>query len=300
MNNSCLKFCRMASLVSLLTLLCCGALLAAEPAKPVGPPALAAADTVESSRTAAVPSPLVVYNRTVTMFRAPFFGVSPADRAARAKHEIERVLAKGGGGKVTVEPAPQGHIILLDGELVFVLTAPDVDLLKRETLAQATDIAVKELTLVVGETRESRNLSTMLRAGGLAGLATVILLLLLSMLHRLRGWVAARLLPMAEQKSAQLRVGGEVILRSEFVLGVVGRLLRFCYWLATLLLIYQWLGYVLACFPYTRAWGERLTQYLFDLTGRIVGGVLATIPDLFIAVVIFLIAKGVINRLSFF
>jgi small-conductance mechanosensitive channel len=290
---------RLVLIVLLLATICCGSLYAAEKVKKIEPEAVTEA-TMPVAAAAVVPAPLVIYNRTVTVFRAPFFGVSPADRAGRAKREIERVLAKGDAGKVVVEAAPQGHIFLLDGELVFVLTASDADLLKRETLAQATDNAVKGLTLVIGETRETRNLSTMLRAGGLAALATAILLLLLAILRRSRDWVAARIIPMAEQKSAQLRVGGEVVLRSEFVLGVVGRLLRLCYWIATLLLVYQWLGYVLARFPYTRPWGERLTQYLLDLASSIVGGMLTAIPDLIIAAIIFLIAKGVINRLAYF
>jgi small-conductance mechanosensitive channel len=286
------------SLACLLTLLCCGSSAAAEKAKKAES---APADvTAPVAAIAAEPAPLLIFNRPVTVFRASLFGVSPVDRAASAKQSIERVLAKGGVGKVIDEIAPQGRIIKLDGELVFVLTPPDVDLLKQETLAQATDNAVNALTLAVGETREARNLSTMLRAGGLAALATIILLFLLAMLHRLRSWVADRLLPMAEKKSEQLRVGGEVIIHSDLVIGFVRRVLLLCYWLVTLLLFYEWLGYVLARFPYTRAWGERLTQYLVDLAGFIAGGILTTIPDLFIAFIIFLMAKGVTNRLNFF
>lgn len=286
---------RFIFLALLLTVLCYRSVPAAETAKNIVP-----AETGQTAASAGASAPLVMYNRTVTLFRSPVFGVSPADRVARAKHEIERVLAKGGQGKVSVEVVPQGHIIKLDGELVFLLHPQDVDLLNSETLELATHNAVQELTLVVAETREARNLSTMLRAGGLASLATVILGLLVWMLNRLRGWLAARILPLAEQKSAQLRIGGEVILRSEFVIGVVQRLLNLCYWLVTLLLIYEWLGYVLARFPYTRAWGEQLTQYLLDMAGRIAGGMLATIPNLFIAVIIFVIARGIIDRLRYF
>lgn len=299
MIASCRKVFRLATLVCLLSILCYGAAISAEPAKPVAK-AAPSVDSPESNGPAALQAPLVVYNRTVTVFRAPLFGVSPEVRAARAKQEIERVLAKGGQGKVSIETAPQGNIILLDGELVFSLLTQDVDLLKRETLQQATENALQNLTLVISETRESRNLSTMLRSVGLAALASAILVLLLAMLRRGRDWVAARLLPLAEQKSAQLRIGDEVILRSDFVIGALGRFLKFCYWLFTLLLIYEWLGYVLGRFPYTRVWGERLTQYLLDLAGRIVGGMLTAIPDLIIAAIIFLIAKGVISQLAYF
>ncbi len=121
----------------------------------------------------------MVLNRTVTVFRFPYFGVAPVDRAARAKQEILRVLEKGGAGKVTIQPTALGRVILLDGEGVFSLYPKDVDQLGGETIDQAAQNAVKELTLVAAETGEARNVSAMSRAGVKALLATTILLLLM-------------------------------------------------------------------------------------------------------------------------
>ena len=75
-------------------------------------------------------------------------------------------------------------------------------------------------------------------------LATAILLLLIWVLHRMRVWVAARMLPLVQEKSSQLRVGGEVIIHGELVLRAVTWVFAIGYWLVTLLLIYEWLGYV--------------------------------------------------------
>ena len=280
-------------------MLCCGTVLAAEPVKPAGPPA-PAADAVESAQPAVVPAPLVVLNRTVTVFRAPYFGVAPADRAARAKQETLRVLDKGGAGKVTFQSTPQGRVILLDGEFVFSLFPKDVDQLGGETIDQAAQNAVKELTLVAAETREARNVSAMSRAGGKALLATVILLLLVWVLHRIRVWVAARILPLVQEKSSQLRVGGEVILNGELVLKAVTWVFAIFYWLVTLLLIYEWLGYTLGLFPFTRPWGESLRQYLLIMAGNIVSSMFTAIPNLLIALIIFLIANAIVNLLNSF
>jgi len=253
---------------------------------------------MESVPSTTVPAPLVVLNRTVTAFRFPYFGIATADRALRAKQDILRVLEKGGAGKVTIQATAMGRVILLDGEFVFSLYPKDVDQLSGETIDQAAQNAVKELTLIAAETREARNIAAMTRSGGKALLATVILLLLIWVLHRVREWFAARVLPLAQQKSSQLRVGGEVILHGELVLRVVTWVFAICYWFVTLLLVYEWLGYVLARFPYTRPWGERLTQYLLILAGNIAGSVLTAIPKLLIAFIIFLIAKTVINLLN--
>jgi len=286
---------RLFSLGWLLASLCGGSVLAAESAqKSVQFPAPAETGQALGS----VAAPLEIFNRTITVFRFHLYGVSPADRAERAKQEIERVLAKGGNGKVTVEPTANGRVVLIDGEYVFILFNQDADLLNRESIEQAAEKAVQVLTRVVAETREARDLSAMLRSGGLASLATLILLLLVWCLHRLREWGAERILPLAQEKSSQLRLGGEAIVGGELVLNVVRKLLAFFYWLVILLLLYEWLGFVLAQFPYTRPWGERLMQYLLKVAGSIAGGMLRTIPNLLIAVIIFLIAKGIINLLS--
>lgn len=299
MLNSCLKFGRLASLVLLLIVLCCGALLAAEPAKSAAPSA-PAAEAVEPVQTTAVPAPLVVLNRTVTEFRFPYFGIAPVDRAVRAKQDILRVLDKGGKGKVTIQSTALGRVILLDGEGVFSLYPKDVDQLGGETIDQAAQNAVKELTLVAAETRESRNVAAMTRAGGMALLATLILLLLMWVLHRGREWVAARMLPLVQEKSSRLRISGEVILNGELVLKAVTWGFAICYWLVTLLLIYEWLGYTLGLFPFTRPWGESLRQYLLVLAGNIVSSMLTAIPNLLIAFIIFLIANAIVKLLNSF
>jgi small-conductance mechanosensitive channel len=299
MIQSCRNIGRLLCLGWLLVMLCCGPLAAAESAKTSGPPA-PTADTAESVQSATVPAPVEVFNRTVTVFRSPYFGVAPADRAVRAKQEILRVLAKGGAGKVTIESSHQGRVILLDGELVFALFPKDVDPLGVETLDQAVNHAAQELTHVVAETREARNVSAMLRAGGKALLATFILLLLVWGLHRVHVWVAARIMPLAQQKSAQLRVGGEVILHGEFVLRAVSWLLAIGYWLVIVLLVYEWLGYSMGLFPYTRPWGERLTQYLLDVAVNIVVGMVKAIPNLLISLVIFLIARVIVKMFKSF
>jgi small-conductance mechanosensitive channel len=68
-----------------------------------------------------------------------------------------------------------------------------------------------------------------------------------------------------------------------------------------LLFTYQWLGYVLGRFPYTRPWGERFAGFLVDTLAGMLSAVAESIPGLLIAVVIFVIAHVVNSTLrSFF
>ena len=69
------------------------------------------------------------------------------------------------------------------------------------------------------------------------------------------------------------------------------------YWVLALLAVYVWLGKLLALFPYTRAWGERLSAFLFGVLSKVVEGIASAVPNLFVALVIVLIARFV-ARLS--
>ena len=67
-----------------------------------------------------------------------------------------------------------------------------------------------------------------------------------------------------------------------------------------LLLSYEWLSFVLSSFPYTRSWGERLNDYLFDITGGMLQSIVGAIPGLGIALAIFMVARvfiGILTRL---
>jgi small-conductance mechanosensitive channel len=63
---------------------------------------------------------------------------------------------------------------------------------------------------------------------------------------------------------------------------------------------YQWLGLVLASFPYTHPWGERLNGFLLGVLGTVGRGVLNALPDLFVAVLIFVLAQLSVRGMATF
>jgi small-conductance mechanosensitive channel len=81
------------------------------------------------------------------------------------------------------------------------------------------------------------------------------------------------------------------------VFHAVAFLLRVSGGLLFLLVTYEWIGFVLARFPYTRAWGEQLNAFLLDAATKIILGIATSIPEVLIAVVVFLIARFV-NRMQ--
>src|SRR5262249_55006299 len=133
-----------------------------------------------------------------------------------------------------------------------------------------------------------------------AATATVILLLLLWVLNRLGRFVTHRMIALADVTAAQIKIGGTQLLQRERTINIVRRLLQIGFWIFVLLLLYEWLGFVLACFPYTRPWGEQLNAFMVNTWVDVLTSVATSLPDLFIAVAIFFIARGATGLLGNF
>ncbi|NJD88482.1 MAG: mechanosensitive ion channel family protein [Betaproteobacteria bacterium] len=265
----------------------------AAPAAPAAAPAPAAASpaAVEATGEATV----VVFNRSVAVFRAHFLGVSPADRARRAERAIGEILEKGGPGKVTTGKEGQRVGVFIDGELAFVLVAADADRLRAETLEAATATTTAALANAIAETREARDQSLIIKALVRAGIATLVYAVLAWVTLRTRSWLSTKLADALHRTTARVRLAGE-----HFLSG--GRLLSLARWsvqatAVVLLLVMadRWVTYVLLQFPFTRPWGEQADQFVWGIVVLVGGNILRAIPDLLIAVVIFLLARGFIG-----
>lgn len=241
---------------------------------------------------------LTLMNRHVVRFRSSLLGSPAAQRAERSKHNLELILARNEDDTVKVQPNPMGNIILVGGQLAFILTPDDVDKLSGETLETLTQTTQQNLHRVIAETRESRDSEAMVRGAAAAAGATVVALALALALTRLHRGLGTRLVSTINRKAKGLRLGGTELIRRDRILAAVGWLMSASYWLLVLLLGYAWLGFVLARFPFTRAWGEQLNGYLVGIVLDMGKGVITTLPNLLIAGIMFLLARGVVGLLK--
>src|SRR4029453_10493105 len=184
---------------------------------------------------------------------------------------IYTLLDRGGEGKVSVEAIPtQGNVIKVDGSLAFVLTEGDADPLLAQTLDSLTQDTVQALERAIGETQESRNGRRMLLAALWAGGATLVYLIVLWLLRHLGNFVTRRMVALAGETAGHIKVGGAEILHRERAIRVVATILRIGFWGFVLLVTYEWVGFVLGRFPFTRPWGEQLNTFLIDsVTGAL-------------------------------
>lgn len=235
--------------------------------------------------------PLVIYNRTIFVFRAPFLGIEPADRVAVASERILDVLERPGAIVATVENAPQGSIVRVDGVFGFIITPADVEGLG-ESPADAAQRAARVLEKVIAETREVRDVHAMLVAAAKSVAATVLALVLLWALARARRAIARVIADATARHAEHVRLGGVQLVQRDRLREWETRALGIVFWLIVLLVVYQWLGYVLAQFPYTRPWGEQLTAFLTASLRHILEGIARAMPGLAVALVIFVIARA--------
>lgn len=274
-------------LLVLLSCLWC-VLAAASPSPAPGLVASAAITPTDSAE-------LLVAHRPIVTFRTTLFGASPKERAERARVLVEQTLARDGPLTVQLQPNSLGQLVLLGNRLVFVINPGDVDPLRQETLNGMATTAAAQLERVVAETREASNLHAVLLAMLWSGLATLWLLLMLWGLARLRRWLAALLLRLAEHKVSALRVGNIELIERRYLYPLLGRLLALFNALVVLLLCYRWLSFVLLRFPYTRPWGETLNQSSLALAQRLFDAVISALPGLAIALAIFFLARLVVG-----
>ncbi len=258
----------------------------------VSPPSKAAsAATLEAAET------VVIFNREIVVFRSSLLGVTAEDRARRTKANLERLLDRAGEGKLTVQSESLGNLVMLDGTLAVIVTRGDVDALQGQTLAQLTTAVMERLHLVIEETRESRDLSSLLRGVFKAAAALLVFVLGLWLLSRARRYAQLLLLRMVDRRANRLRLAGaQLIRRDQLVAGVRLGMLAL-HWTLGLALANEWLSFSLRVFPYTRAWGEQLHGYMMGVLVHIGSATLQAIPNLAVAVCIFLIARAVIAML---
>lgn len=239
---------------------------------------------------AAVGSPLVVGGRVIHTFRAPLGMFSAAERADSARRRIEQAFEAAGEGWTSVKPVESGLQVELDGKPLFLVVPGDARALAGETPDDLANQASRILQKAWREAQERKDPRVSLEAGLWVALATLLtvagLVLLVRLLARLRRALTGRLAG-GLRSAAPDHVSDRLL---DVIPTALDRLLVLLGWVLGLLLVFAYLSYSLGRFPQTRAVGEGLSASIFGLAGDALTAVAASLPGVFVAIIIFLMA----------
>ena len=234
---------------------------------------------------------LVLDKRLITVFRSPLGALSPSERADAAARRITALLERAQSDSVEARVIPEGYLITVGGSAAFSLTPADVDTLVDQRLPDVVAASVARLRTALAAEREERSLPHLLKAGGLALLATILFIALLRLIRWSRRRLSARLLRAAAAHLPDLRVGGFTLFSAESGLALVRRLVDIVAWSAGLFAAYLWLAFVLTRFAYSRPWGEALGGYLSETVGTLAISAISAVPGIFTVVIILVVAR---------
>jgi small-conductance mechanosensitive channel len=231
------------------------------------------------------------FNRDIVTFRSSLYGVSAPDRARRAQIRLHEQLDQPGPYKISQKPESAGIMVQINGATTFFVTPDDANRLQNETLEAVAQRTASALDRAITESQESRNWQAVSHALARAGLATGVALTLGWLLVHARRTVAKKLRGLAQQRAHGLHLAGVKLLHQNRLASMLDTLLKGLFQLLLFVLFYEWLSFVLSSFPFTRAWGELLNSFLWELMVQMGTSIAGAIPGLFTALIIFYLAR---------
>lgn len=255
----------------------------------------AAAATTESPEGVQTVAVLRLQNRPVHVFRVPAQGYAPRERAVAAQARLDQVMEDGGPGVVTVRETPEGRLVLVDDDAVFLVAPGDEDRLAGETYEAVIEATRARLASALTAAAETRSVRAWLIGIGLAAVATAIYVALVWAVLRVRRAISVRLALRVRAGMKRLHIAGVTVLDPSLFRQTITRLVGVIAWSVVLVATYVWIAFVLGRVAYTRPWAEQLHGALLDTLTLIGQSVAAAVPGLVLVVVIVLVARGILQ-----
>lgn len=249
-----------------------------------------AAEGLRQGAPTAQPATLRYFNRAIFTFRTDLYGRTPALRAESAVQNVDRVAAKGGPATVSFRELKEGTLVLLDGEAVFGFTANDLDPLGGETMTQARAGIAAALGEAVTEANTANSPRRLMKGILWSLLATFIAIVAVALVLRLGRRTNRYLSDLLTRRLAILHHEAAKQLATN-VRAIVGWLARIAFVILLLIVLEEWLRFVLDHFAYTRPWADAMRGWIARRLGELGRVIAEAIPGLVTAVLILLFAR---------
>ena len=246
------------------------------------------------------PATVTVWNRPILELRAEIDKVSPRERAERVRLRIEQLPFSALTSEVRASPTiiagASGVMVMVGNQPIVMILPEDLDPEAGETVDEAGARTVANLREVLKARADQRRTPVLLRGIGLSVGATLLLLLVLKGVARLR----RRALDSHFSDTIARRVKLFGIDPGPLLTALERGLIRLTWISIVVVVLYLWLTFVFAQFPYSQPWGARLGNYLVQLMAGFGRGALGAVPGLFAVIVIFLLTRVVSRAVGAF
>lgn len=245
--------------------------------------------------------PLRVTNRFIIELQGPVAGYSARERVEEAQMRIGNALGNSKQQpKLSLLDTEYGTRILVNDQPVFLVTNADVDRQIGETTHLVAEHALIRLRKAIAERITHSTRGYLLRAASLAAAATLAYLLTMLVLSRVSLWLTRWLAATAAGSVRKLHPDGMRLIDLERILRWMRALIVMTAWFIRATLTVSWLAFCLSAFPFTRPWGEGLSENLLSLAKEGILTVMHALPDLGIVVAIAFLARVLVSALRWF
>jgi small-conductance mechanosensitive channel len=248
------------------------------------------------------PALLRIGNRDVVKFYATIGSVTPADRVHAAEEQVAQLPDKGLNSPISVHETKMGEetglAVYVGPTKLFGLLKADIDPLSDYSLQDAAALAANNLSIALQALQRQGKPEIMLRGAALSLPAIALFALATWLIMRLRIRVNRALQVTTRRGLAKFILRGATTAAplTIFLEGITA----FASWLAVLFAAYVCVSFVLRSFPYTAPWGAALAGNLMRLFEGFGQSAVASIPDILMVAVIFIIARMATRLVSAF
>lgn len=239
----------------------------------------------------AVVEPALVkfFNRPIIILRSSVFGHSPADRVKAIEERFSELMKNGKANTISTQITTEGTIIMLDGELLMLLSNNDLDPFSKDNMESAVKGLSHKIENVLELIRKQKDPKTNLIGGGLSLCGLLVYIIIIIALGRIQRWVKPKIDRLEDRLDRKLRELGFSSFSIE--LHFFGLLNKLLYLSIVIFCTYTLLTFALHQFPYTEPWGKKLGGYIIGIVGGLLSKFVESFPDLFVVFIIFMVTS---------
>ncbi len=237
--------------------------------------------SLQAQQTAPSPATLKFQNREIVTFRAILAGKTPEQRAEAALKRLRALRGMSLYQPVKSETIPEGYIFTIEDNILMALVKGD---LEQDSNLETEAMGIQSrLTDAFRARAEQTSGPFLIRAILLSIVGTIVFLILLKILFRIRQKLLSALTAKAETHSRLIVFGFDLRRRTVGLIKILARIFLVS---TFLFLLYSWITFLLNRFPYTRPWGLAARGFLVQTIQNLFTGFVAAVPGIITVIII--------------